>query len=86
MPTSLSSLPNIGSIVEQQLNSVDINSAEELKAIGAKEAWLRIQKIDSSACINRLQALEGAVRCVKKSLLPADVKEDLRTFYNLHKL
>ena len=53
----LSSLPNIGKVVEEQLMQVGVNSTEELKRIGAKDAWLRIQAIDESACIHRLMAL-----------------------------
>ena len=60
----LSSLPNIGKVVEEQLMQVGVNSAEELKRIGAKKAWLRIQAIDESACIHRLMALEGAIQGV----------------------
>ena len=44
----LSKLPNIGKTVEEQLIQVGINSVDELKSIGAKEAWLKIQKIDES--------------------------------------
>ena len=40
----LSKLPNIGKTVEEQLNQVGINSADELKSIGAKEAWLKGKK------------------------------------------
>ena len=39
----LSKLPNIGKTVEEQLVQIGINSVEELKKIGAKEAWLKIQ-------------------------------------------
>lgn len=81
----LSNLPNIGKVVEEQLVQVGINTAEELKEIGAKAAWLRIQAIDDSACIHRLTALEGAVRGIKKTLLPDDVKADLKKFYQEHK-
>ncbi len=42
----LSKLPNIGKIVEEQLLEVGISSADELIAIGAKVAWLKIQEID----------------------------------------
>lgn len=81
----LSKLPNIGKEVERQLNEVGIFNLEELKGIGAKQAWLRIQKIDESACIHRLMALEGAIRGVKKTLLPDVCKVDLKEFYNWHK-
>ena len=47
----LSSLPNIGKAVEEQLFRVGIKSALELKRIGTKEAWLKIQEIDETACI-----------------------------------
>ncbi len=81
----LSSLPNIGKVVEEQLMQVGVNSTEELKRIGAKDAWLRIQAIDESACIHRLMALEGAIQGVKKSMLPDGVKADLKEFYQQHK-
>ena len=82
----LSKLPNIGKTVEEQLNQVGINSAAELKSTGAKEAWLKIQEIDESACINRLMALEGAIQGVKKTMLPDEVKADLKDFYQRNKL
>ena len=82
----LSKLPNIGKTVEEQLNQVGINTVDKLKSIGAKEAWLKIQKIDESACINRLMALEGAIQGVKKTMLPDEVKADLKEFYQRNKL
>ncbi len=81
----LAKLPNIGKMVEEQLNRVGITTVEELKAAGAKQAWLKIQEIDESACIHRLLALEGAIRNVKKVELPDDVKADLKAFYQWHK-
>ena len=81
----LSKLPNIGKQVEEQLVRVGISTADQLKETGAKQAWLRIQEVDESACIHRLMALEGAIRGVKKTLLPDDVKIDLKKFYQEHK-
>lgn len=81
----LSKLPNIGKKVEEQLVQVGINSVDELKKIGAKEAWLKIQKIDKSACINRLMALEGAIEGIKKTMLSDEVKTDLKEFYRWNK-
>lgn len=81
----LSNLVNIGKAVEAQLLQVGIHSAEELRRIGAREAWLRIQKIDESACIHRLMALEGAIQGVKKSMLRDEVKADLKEFYQQHR-
>ena len=82
----LSKLPNIGPKVEKQLNEIGINTLEDLKKIGSKKTWLKIQEIDDSACINRLLALEGALRGTKKSLLSDEIKMDLKNFYNEHKI
>lgn len=81
----LSKLPNIGEVVEEQLNEVGISTYGELKKVGTKEAWLRIIEIDDSACIHRLYALEGAIEGIKKSQLPKEIKAELKDFYNKHK-
>lgn len=81
----LSKLPNIGKVVEEQLNQAGIFTEENLKKTGAKAAWLKIQESDPSACMHRLLALEGAIRGVRKTELPEDVKADLKEFYQWHK-
>lgn len=81
----LSKLPNIGKAVEEQLNQVGIFTEDDLKSVGARQAWLKIQAMDESACIHRLLALEGAIWGVKKTALPDDVKADLKEFYQWHK-
>ena len=81
----LSKLPNIGKVVEAQLNQVGIMTEDDLKSVGAKQAWLKIQEIDESTCINRLLALEGAIQGIKKTELSDEVKLDLKEFYQLHK-
>jgi DNA transformation protein len=73
---------NIGEVVEKQLNEVDIFTFEELKKTGSKEAWARIKLIDSSSCINKLMALEGAIRGTRWHYLEESVKKDLKDFYN----
>lgn len=78
----LSDLPNIGSKVEQQLREVGIETEEQLKAAGSRQAWLKIRAIDDSACYNRLCALEGAIRGIRWHNLPDEVKAELKEFYN----
>ncbi len=82
----LANLPNIGKVVEGQLNQVGIDTTEQHVQTGAESAWLKIQSIDSSACIHRLLALEGAIRGIKKTDIPTERKAELKDFYNLHKL
>lgn len=81
----LSKLPNIGKVVEDQLHQAGIFTAEDLKSAGAKQAWLKIQEKDPSACMHRLLALEGAIRGIRKTEIPDDVKADLKEFYQWNK-
>lgn len=82
----LSKLPNIGKELERQLNEIKIYTKNDLDKIGALETWLRIQAIDSSACINRLMSLEGAIQGIKKGELSEKDKNYLKDFYQKHKL
>lgn len=81
----LSKLPNIGKVVEKQLNDVGINTVDELIDIGSKEAWLKIKEVDDSACLNRLMALEGAIQNIRWHNLSEEDKKNLKDFYNLQK-
>lgn len=81
----LANLPNIGKVVEEQLNAVGITTTEQLVNAGAEAAWLKIQAIDDSACIHRLLALEGAILGIKKTDIPVERKAELKKFYNSHK-
>lgn len=78
----LTNLPNIGAVVEGQLNQIGIKTFEQLKEIGSRQAWLNIKEIDDSACIHRLYALEGAIQGVKKVQLSTEDKTELKEFYN----
>lgn len=82
---ALEDLPNIGPKLTHQLEQVGIHTPEELRAAGSREAWLRILGMDPSACLLRLQSLEGAVQGVPKKELDPAVKEELRAFYRQHK-
>lgn len=76
----LSKLPNIGKVLEKQLNEVGINRIENLREIGSKKAWIKIKNIDESACLNRLCALEGAIRNIRWHDLDESIKKDLKEF------
>lgn len=80
--SDLSKLPNIGLVLEKQLTEVGIHNKEDLINMGSKDAWFKIRQVDPSACINRLYALEGAIREVRWHSLPQEVKEDLKEFYS----
>ena len=78
----LSELPNIGKVLEKQLNDVGINTVDDLVNLGSKEVWLKIKEIDDSACLNRLMALEGAIQNIRWHNLSEEDKDNLRDFYN----
>lgn len=82
----LTSLPNIAKVMEAQLNQAGIKTIVELRRVGSREAWLRIQSFDSSACYNRLCGLEGAVRGIRWRDLDRSVKGELKEFYDTHKM
>ncbi|HAN43847.1 MAG TPA: competence protein TfoX [Ruminococcaceae bacterium] len=81
----LTKLPNIAKVMEEQLNKAGIFTAEQLKQTGSRQAWLNIKSFDSSACYNRLCALEGAIRGIRWHYLPYEVKKELKEFYNTYK-
>ncbi|MEZ4358493.1 MAG: TfoX/Sxy family protein [Eubacteriales bacterium] len=83
--SELTKMPNIGEKLENQLHKVGINTPEELKVIGSRDTWLRIKAIDSSACLMRLSALEGAIKGIRWHYLDTKTKEELREFYHTHK-
>ncbi|EGP4893633.1 TfoX/Sxy family protein [Enterococcus faecium] len=84
--TKLRDYPNIGKEVEKQLNAVGIYTMEQLKKVGAEQAWLKIKKKDHSACLHRLLALEGAIRGIKKSLIDTERKNELKNFSKLNEV
>lgn len=80
--SELTRLPNIGKTLEQQLLQLGIETAEQLTQIGSKQAWLMIKAIDTSACYNRLCALEGAIQGIRWHELSSNIKNELKEFYN----
>lgn len=80
--SKLSDLPNIGNVLEQMMIKVQINTPDELKKIGSKKTFLKIRKIDSTACFSKLCALEGAVEGIRWHKLSDTVKKDLRDFFD----
>ena len=81
----LKSLPNIAAKLEAQLAEADITTANELRRVGSREAWLRILARDPSACFMLLSALEGAIQGVRWHYLDGETKTSLKAFYNQHK-
>lgn len=83
--TKLTDLPNIGAHASEQLTQVGVETAEDLLALGAEGAWLKLQTIDPGVCIMQLYDLEGAVQGVPKKVLDPARKEELKAFVRANK-
>jgi DNA transformation protein len=77
----LSGIPNIGKVLEKNLNEIGIYTEKQLKETGSKEAFLRIRIFDPGACLHMLYGLQGAIDGIKDTFLPDSTKNDLRAFY-----
>lgn len=78
----LTDLPNIGPVLAGNLERIGVTEPDQLRAIGAEEAFLRIRaQVDPAACLHQLEALAGAVEGIRKSLLPPERKAELKSWY-----
>ena len=79
---SLTDLPNISKVIADDLQKAGIETAEELKRIESREAFLRIRQYsDSGACLHKLYALEGAVQGIRWHVLSDEIKVELKQFH-----
>lgn len=78
----LTRLPNIGPELARLLNQVDIRDSEELQALGAETAILRMKTQGLDVCFHKLTALEGAVQGVRKTQLTPARRAELREFFD----
>ena len=79
----ISDLPNIGKVVEAKLIEVGIETPEQLKAVGAEQAFIRLKAIDEDACLSMLCGLEGAVQGIRWHQLSKEKKEELKAFLHM---
>jgi len=85
MITNLSLQPNIGKDTEAKLVQVGINSIEELRLIGTEQAFIRLQTLDSGACIQLLYGLAGAIEGIQANQLSRARKQELCEFHRMTK-
>lgn len=78
----LTDLPNIGPVLAEHLQKAGIATPEQLREAGAEGAFLRIRTaVDATVCLHELKALAGAVEGVRKNLLSADRKSELKAWF-----
>ena len=80
--SELSKLPNVGKVLEKNLAAVGIETPEQLRAAGAREAFLRIrQTCDPGACLHMLYGIQGAILGIPDKLLSDETKRELKAFF-----
>ena len=57
----LTTLRNIGTEMKRKLNTIGINSTEELIEMGSKKAFLRLKAEYPRICLVHLYSLQGAI-------------------------
>jgi DNA transformation protein len=79
MTPKLSQLLNIGRQTEKWLNEAGIFTEEELRQVGAVEAWTRIKVArPRQVSLNALYAIYGALEGYEWDKIPEAIKEELR--------
>ncbi len=85
--SSLTDLPEIGAVTAKQLIAVGISDAEALRAVGAREAFMRIRdQLDPGACVQLFTGLECAVRGIRAKELSPDDRAELRAWFRASRL
>jgi DNA transformation protein len=85
MASDLRNRINIGLDTESKLIRVGIDSFNKLESIGSEQAFLRLQTIDSDACLSLLYGLDGAINGIKWNELSPVRKQELQQFYKMAK-
>jgi len=81
----LTTLRNIGTEMQRKLNTIGINSAEDLIEIGSKKAFCRLKEEYPVVCLVHLYTLQGAIDNIDFNLLSSERKAELKEFYEWYK-
>ena len=80
--SALSDLPNVGTVLKNNLLKVGIETPEQLRSVGAEAAFIRIRmQVDPGACLHMLYGIQGAIDGIPDKFLPIQTKNRLRELY-----
>lgn len=80
---NFTSLPNIGSKLDELIKQAGINNISEFKSLGCENVFIRLQAIDKDVCMHKLYAIEGAIQGIHKKDITKERKEELRHFFSM---
>lgn len=75
MAGRLEDVVNIGPALAHDLRAIGVTSEDDLRAVGAQAAWLRLYEAGSRDCLSSFLALEGAVRGVRWMQIAPDERD-----------
>nr|WP_318382122.1 TfoX/Sxy family DNA transformation protein [uncultured Enterobacter sp.] len=78
----LKDLPNLSFQLELLLLEAGINDFTTLRTLGAKACWVRLRGANTHLGVKVLLALEGAIEGMHEAALPAEIRQELREWYN----
>ncbi|WP_194205636.1 TfoX/Sxy family DNA transformation protein [Superficieibacter sp. 1612_C1] len=78
----LKDLPNITFHLEMLLMEVGIRTEEDLRALGAELAWLKIREKKRYLSVRLLYALEGAIAGMHEAMLTVQRRQQLTDWFN----
>ena len=77
----LSKQINIGEVLEQQLNQTGIETFEQLKSTGSRQAWLNIKTIDPSSLLQPFMRLRRSNSRYKMALFISRYKGRIKVIF-----
>lgn len=80
---SFTGMKNLGAALQKKLETAGISSPAMLKELGSWRAFLLVRAIDTSACINTLYAIEGAIQGIRWHDLEPSAKLELLELFRL---
>lgn len=79
--TALDGAINVGPVLARELRAAGIDDIEQLRALGAREAWDRVRQVNPERdCASSLLALEGAIRGVRWTTIDAGERERIGSY------
>lgn len=71
----------LGKTMEKNLHSVGIHSAEDLKAVGSKQAVFQLRELYPNTCVVILYHLEAAIQGIEMKRLAPSCKSELKAYF-----
>lgn len=79
MPDPVESLPNLGRYTARCLTEIDVETADDLRAMGAVEAYARLKfQFGRGITLNALWAMDAALSGIDWRYLTQERKEELK--------